>query len=343
MMNAVWRLGIVFHAGGFLHKISVMNRSGRRISKALVAAFAVSGIAIWQIGVCSRGGWLSGGEKAQGKGAPVTAPGMETKFHRRDRPGTDPEAAYIAQAKRGMTEREVRWIVSDFEAIGTRPASGKAGDLRAFWERQNEWYLAALSEALSLTSAQKREVRASLKGSLDQTMDKFAKSKVGSTVPSVGMYAGIYFEAKQCMRAVEFAPWNLCELSEAQSALTLEAEWRNEAKATQNIQSGFNLDRTWFARLSVSMKEPAFGSLISYEPGSTMNIPSFMPGITPGGIIDISTTFPLTPDQKLADHLNDVVAQAKILHPAQLRLGLLLNSSLAGSISREMDRLAPGE
>ena len=319
-----------------------MNRSERRISKALMAAFAISGFVIWQIGVGSRGGGLLGGGKEKGKEAPIATPGMGTKFHGRDRPETDPVAAYNAKAKRGMTEQEIRWIISDFGAIGQMSPSAKVGDLRAFREKQGDWYLTALGEALSLTSAQKREVRASLKESLDRTMELFAGVEASTTIRASGIYSEIHFAANLWMRSDEFAPWNLCELSEAQSALTLEAEWRNQVKAAQNIQSNFNLDRTWFARLGVSMKEPVFGSLIAYEPGSTINTPSVMPGIGPGGMIDISSTFPLTPDQKLEYHLNDVVAQAKILHPAQLRLGLLLNPSLAGSISREMDRLAAG-
>ncbi len=231
----------------------------------------------------------------------------------------------------------------DFDAIGPMPASGNADDLRDFRKKQNEWYLVALSEALSLTSAQKREVRASLKEWLDRDMDKFAKIYDGSTITGTGIYSGMNFNANQCMRADEFAPWNLCKLSEAQSGLTLEAEWRNEVEAARYIQSNYYRDPTWFARLSVSMKEPVFGSLIAYEPGSTMMMPFTLPGTIPGGMIDISTTFRLTPDQKLSEHLNDLVTQVKILYPAQLRLGLLLNPSLAGSITRAMDKPAPGE
>jgi hypothetical protein len=317
-----------------------MNRSERRIPKALMAAFAVSGLVIWQIGVGSRGGGLLGGVNEQGKDDAIAAPGLGAKFHGRDRPEIDPVTAYVEKAKRGMTEREIRRIISDFEAIGFMPSSGNLDALREFREKQNDWYLTALGEALSLTSAQKREVWASLKESLDRTMEVYAGLGTAEAIP--GIYCEMYFEASLWMRTDEFAPWNLCELTEAQSQLTLETEWRNHVERVRNNPAPFSSYLTWFARLSVSMEGPVLGSLIGYEPGSTMNTPSAMPGIGPGGIIDASTPFPLTPDQKLEYHPNDVVAQVKILHPAQLRLGLLLNPSLAGSILQRMDNPAPG-
>jgi hypothetical protein len=84
------------------------------------------------------------------------------------------------------------------------------------------------------------------------------------------------------------------------------------------------------------MKDPASGNLIEYPPPSIMDLACHLLGTIRGGIMDISTAFPLTPDQTLADHRNDLAAQARMLHPAQLRMALLLNPSLAVSISMMM-------
>jgi len=54
------------------------------------------------------------------------------------------------------------------------------------------------------------------------------------------------------------------------------------------------------------------------------------------GIINISEAFPLTPDQELAEHRNDLVTQARMLQPAQLRMALLLNSDLSSMIRHQL-------
>lgn len=321
--------------------LDFMNRSKRRIPKALLAAFAISGAVIWRIGVDSRGGLLRW-RKAQVEGAPIPAQDIGTKVHGRDRPEDDPVAAYVGKAKRGMTDREVRWIIGDFVDIGPMPTSGNLQALRDFREKQNNWYLAAISEALSLTSAQKRAVRASLKESLDRAMEVYADLG-GTTARLPGIYSEMHFEANLWIRPDEYAPWNLCELTEVQSALTMEQDWRIRNEAAPAAGGDFRWKTEWLGRLTVAMKDPSSGEVLGYPPPSFMDLACMMPGTVRGGIIDISTAFPLTPDQTLADHRNDLAAQAKMLHPAQLRMALLLNPSLAASILQGMDNPAPGE
>jgi hypothetical protein len=161
------------------------------------------------------------------------------------------------------------------------------------------------------------------------------------------MGSGLFYEMNSTpthwLRAKSIAPWNLCELTEAQSNLTMEQDWRERAKSAPQVQGQFNWEPQWLAHSAIAMKDPASGRFIEYPPPSVMDLACMMQGTVKGGIIDISTAFPLTPDQKLADHRNDLVAQAKMLQPAQLRMALLLNPSLAGSILQRMDGPAPGE
>lgn len=51
----------------------------------------------------------------------------------------------------------------------------------------------------------------------------------------------------------------------------------------------------------------------------------------------ISDILPLTPDQKLAEHRDDVAAQARLLQPAQLRIALLLTPVLCNTILHQLD------
>jgi hypothetical protein len=148
-------------------------------------------------------------------------------------------------------------------------------------------------------------------------------------------------EANLWLRTAAFAPWNLCVLTEAQSHLTLERRWRARSDAAMKMESPFNQKPLWLSFSAIAMQDPASEDIIVYPPPSALDLACRMQGTIGGGIIDISEAFPLTPDQKLADHRNDLVAQAKLLQSAQLRIALLLNPSLGSTILEQFERPAP--
>ncbi len=314
----------------------------RRISKNLIAACVLSGLAIWQIVHVSNGGepLYQPTAKAKVGSAQLRSDGREPR--RNAQPSTDPIAAYLARAKRGMTDQQIRWMIEDFQSLGLMPTSGSMEESRAYRERLNRWYLTALTEALSLTPEQRRKVQTSLAALLDQAMDQFKigmASELGTQAP--GLVIEPLFEATHWLRRNELAPWNLCHLTEAQSHLTMERWWLDRKKSAMNMASPFNQEPGWVSRMAIAMQDPATGNLIKYPPPSVFDSACTMHGTIRGGVMDISDAFPLTPDQKLADHRNDLAAQARLLQPAQLRIALLLNPVLSNTILQQLDQSRP--
>lgn len=321
---------------------SVQTAPRRLISRTLITACVLSGLAIWQVVHVSNGSAPLVQLTANAKPGPTKLRSDGREPRRNAHQSTDPIAAYLARAKRGMSDQEVRWMIEDFRALGLMPTSGSIEESRAYRELLNRWYLTALTEALSLTPEQRRKVQTSLAVLLDQAMDQF---KIGMASEQGTIYPELVidpnFEATRWLRRPELAPWNLCRLTEAQSHLTMERWWRDRKKAAMKAESPFNQEPGWVSFMSIAMQDPASGNLIEYPPPSIFDSACSMHGTIRGGVMDISDAFPLTPDQKLADHRNDLAAQARLLQPAQLRIALLLNPVLSDTILQQLDQPRP--
>lgn len=313
----------------------------RRFSNTLIAAIAISILGIWQTFHT-----FSGGEPLFQLAAKSQAGQLESQVNqrmhsRRFIAPVDPTATYIARAKRGMTDQEIRWTLEDFQQVENRPLSGVIEQSRAFREKQNQWYLTALSEALSLTLEQKRITSKSLTKLLDQAEEQFKRqvneASVSGERPS-GLVIEPYEQASFWLGGPEFAPWNLCRLTEEQSALTMQKPWQEQKKAAMELVSPSNQEPRWLGLMSIAMKDPLTGELTPYPPSVIWFGKCTMPGTILGGIIDITQAFPLTPDQKLAEHRDDLAAQARLLQPAQLRMALLMNPILAIFIQQQLDQ-----
>lgn len=318
----------------------IENGFRQRMSKTLIAAFVVLGIVVWQVVQISNGDGLSflQGEKAQAR--PTK---WHTKRESRDfkklRAPADPVTAFVERAKRGMTEQEIRWMIAEFEAMGPMPTSGDIEQLRKFRQHQHDWYLAAMTEALSLTPQQKQAGHALLLKQLEQRIEAFQESthsEDGKTIHPLIIQT--YFEPNLTFRSAELAPWDLLDLTEDQSKLTNKILWQKRNNAAKNSPYPFNQEQPWISHRSLAMHEVEMGQIVSYPPPSNYDLRCTMYGTISGGIIDISEAFPLTPDQNLADHRQDIVSQARMLHPAQLRLALLLNPGVHQLLKTELDK-----
>ncbi len=316
--------------------------SRRWFSKTLIAAYVVLGLVLWQTIHVIGGGeipFLQSRKPQMGS----------TKLHmdrdamsRKSRPTKEPVAAFFERAKRGMTEQEIRGMIVDFEAIWEMPISGEIAELLDYGGRLNDWYSRSLAEALSLTPEQKRIVSDSLAEKLEQKIEEYKRHNL----------SGISKEALGVMTLVDYSVnlhprtnadlWSVCVLTEAQIELTyrksVEIEQVKLAEENRVNMMNSNSDSIrCHLPIFLMMHDPVSGELIDYPPPSDLNLVSSVDGMTNGGIIDISNTFPLTPDQKLVDHRNDILAQAKLLHPAQLRMALLMNPKVAELIKIEMN------
>jgi len=326
----------------------------RRISKTLIAAFLLTGFGVWQIVHVSNGG------EPLFRLAPKAMTGP-TKLRSDSRrpigkvlPSTDPIAAYLERAKRGMTDQEIRWMIEDFQAAGLDEVDRSLkGTLRA---KQQLWYLEALTEALQLSPEQKNQARARMDELLRKDMEAFEQGIGGVTevrepteaIPDESPIAP-YADATTWLLKDAYAPWNLCDLSEEQSQLTLqrwkEAEKEKGLKKEVGEVSGeatpFSLSALvspeWVRSHGIAMQDPISGNIIEYPPPSGFDLGCTMPGTARGGMMMISDIIPLTPDQKLADHRYNVAAQARLLQPAQLRIALLLTPILSDTITQQLD------
>lgn len=308
----------------------------------LMAALIGLSLLIWE------GAWLSGNEKITSGylGKPKMG---STKFHvdrdnpnRKNRHSKEPVAAFFERAKRGMTEQEIRGMIADFEAIGPMPTSGDIMESRAYAEKLDDWYYSALVDALSLRDDQKIALRVSLAEKLNRRMENLKPSDSSSSAEQLnGMTIITNLDATLYLRNIVQAPWELCKLTENQCGITNKKSWQKLNDAAKNSPyAGLNWEQPWLNYNSLLMHDVVTGEIVSYPPDSNYDLRCTMYGTVKGGVLDISETFPLTPEQNLADHRNDLLAQAKLLHPAQLRMALLMNFGVVVMLKQQLEKLS---
>lgn len=283
----------------------------------------------------------------------------------REKETGDPVANYLARAKRGMSEQEVRWMLEDFEAAGLNRPKDQLPDIaaaKAHRKKLEAWYLAALSEGLSLTSGQKEEMQARLDvrfGSDLQRLEEL-KSSSGEWEERPGYvfrggkdlwdaYEQFYGFSVGLFNDSAFAPWNVTQLSEDQIAITLRywlfEEW-NRLSADNPFGSFEPPAHTepWFwlynkeqynpfaePERKTVIQDPITGNLLENR-GPVM----YREHIVKSGV------FAFTPDQISSwNEADSLLAQAMSCHPAQLRMALLEEPNLVRWMRAELDSTAP--
>ncbi len=322
----------------------------RRISKTLIAACVLSGLGVWQIVEVSNGGepMFQLGAKAK------TAP---TKLHSDGRaplgrvlPFTDPIAAYLERAKRGMTDQEIRWMIEDFQMAGLdEEEHSLKGILRA---KQQLWYLEALTEALQLSPEQRTHAKAQmdamrlaefelLEKEFEEEAAKYPNSHPDVRTALESTYLALAGKANW-LENDGYAPWNLCELSGQQAQLTMKKwassdEGRPElisdpfAQTEEDKHAWINLSENW-------AQDPLTGNLTELLLQNEVDPFIIREAYYHRGLLMVSDAFPLTSDQPLSNHLRDLLAQARLVQPAQLRMALLLNNDLASALLEQLDQ-----
>lgn len=324
----------------------------RRISKTLIAACLLTGVGVWQIVHVSNGGEPIFRVAAKAKAAPTKLRSDGRRPIGKVLPSTDPIANYLERAKRGMTDQEIRWMIADFQAAGLdghdRDPFSKDVTLRA---KQQLWYLEAVVEALQLSPEQKSQARANLDEMLRKDIEAFEQGIGGVTrvikpteaIPNESPIAP-YADATTWLLKEACAPWNLCELTRDQNQLTLR-HWKTDQKG--GLLTGTSGDpfgdsklviKSWVMIEDTVIQDPHSGNLTEIPLlEEAVDFNGLQATQLYDGVIPISDAFPLTPDQTLADHRRDPLAQARLLQPAQLRMGLILDASLASDLLERLD------
>ncbi len=332
----------------------------RRFSKTLIAACVLSGLGVWQIVHVSNGGEPIFQLATKAKAAPTKLRSDGREPIGRVLPSTDPIAAYLERAKRGMTDQEIRWMIEDFQTAGLDEdfLTGFVENIsdtesesfaRSHRAKQNAWYLAALNDALNLTPQQMAQTHAQL----DNLLENDLKVLIDLWIEVENKYWFISANIRDFERPSEWllkefcAPWNLCDLSADQSQLTLR-QWKINKDGspifTKSIDPLTIADDpfaiiadpqpvAWLSPSEVAIQDPATGTLIEFP-----KAPKFAYLMNYEGILPISDAFPLTPSQQLAENRGNLLAQVRLVQPAQLRMALLLNPGLASLLLNDFDQ-----
>lgn len=241
------------------------------------------------------------GERLPGKVSQRTARAEEEK-------PVDVVEDYLARCKKGMTAREVRWIVEDFQRAGLgAPSEGdRIEKFVAVRLAQHRWYLDLLADGLSLDAEQRRVASEKLWLLADEATQKIAKelmehdASVGRLLEKQPEILKDLIDARQWLEDERYAPWSLVDLSEAQLSLTR----YNKLRVANRPDSS-----EWLVLLPEEM-----------ELGDAPNL----------RLSRMAMVLPLTSEQKLPQFGEDMLEEAKLLHPAQLRLHLLFGFGPAG-------------
>ncbi|MGC4016278.1 MAG: hypothetical protein QM755_17410 [Luteolibacter sp.] len=228
----------------------------------------------------------------------------------------DPVGAYLARAKRGMKDQEIRWIEEDFRgaSLDMYPSAGDSLlHQRAYRARQQEWYAAALGDGLALSKGQREEVANSLSRLLES---EFGGEDIKLSRIWIDTMMGSW------LGGPGYAPWNLCHLTPGQLSLT------TKSSSAENWDQGGVWTSIWAFPV---IQDPLTGKQIPFintSPRDDTQNPShlYLPG---------AGVFPLTPAQTIAvaDHPEaatlppESLDQARRYQPAQYRVALLLSQT----------------
>lgn len=223
---------------------------------------------------------------------------------------SDPVRAYVEKAKAGMTDREIGWILEDFQQFDLDQTGHSTAPDHMLRNRQQDWYLLALTEGLGLSGEQKTQARTKMRELLNASPPTLTDD-APTEPPSLWLAEDPY------------QPWNLSSLGPEQEKITLKA-WSSDLHLSNS------------SPLPI-IQDPQTGNLTEFpDPHSPdQNHFQYLAG---------TQIFPLTPDQlAISEHLGDPLAQARLCHPSQLRIALLLQPTLAGGLLRQLNsHLAPG-
>ena len=304
----------------------------------MISAILLSVLGVWLALRASGGSAEEKPESAALAGAML--PGKTSERLPRGEETVDVVEDYLARCKKGMTAQEVRWIVEDFQRAGLGEGPGSlaaliSGEMQAgdpvmnadskskvlemaldLGRRQRNWYGATLDGVLQLNQQQKLEVRAKLQLALEADRKKSeedwdsleAALRRESPSPFDDALDGLQVVAELAIatRWIDhdlYAPWKLTALTEEQLSITNydEIEDADEARVP--------LGRGWMRPVL-----PADGKRVGDWPQVSMSREAMV--------------LPLTPDQKFpqfGEEVLDPLWEAKLMHPAQLKLHLLFS------------------
>lgn len=318
----------------------------------LISAFLLSVLACWLALRASGGGAGDKPESAAMAGAML--PGKTSERLPRDEEPVDVVEDYLARCKKGMTAQEVRWIVEDFQRAGLGEGPGSLAFefnqikestsdfevLERFAVRmgncQRIWYADAVQAALRLNALQVDGLEQSLEKALEsergvcrEIRAEYMKNREARVEPkSAAIYFSFLSRPGTWLGSKSYRPGELVTLTEAQARISWFANWNGDSP--ENGVDPFP------SSPNAKMIDLSSIRLRNYEPNASPISVSFVTReelkLTAGNLFLAA----FTTDQKYRN--GSVIELAKVLHPAQLRMLLLLAPAAAGEILSELEQ-----
>jgi hypothetical protein len=305
--------------------------------------------------------WIGSGVPGGGysRKSPMVLNGRVTKPYPRDRDPRmerrtkNPREEFEAARKRGLTEEEVRVVVEDFVAMNLYPMnSGRTIDkerTHEVWKRRQQWYLDTLVSGFGLSDQQKNQAAAKLREMIESEFNHYQEylankksfDMAASREGKVSRWLILeLLGADSWFRDQEYAPWNLCDLDDAQRQMVGYADgegqwvWISEGKMTndfgtderyenlddqQTSQNGFINPAGRFFPLSMDQVD-------RIRSANVIHVDHLNQG---DGKIEIE------PEVTLVARLG-ILPYAKLLSEPQLRTYLLFRPDMASQLGEEL-------
>ena len=299
------------------------------------------------------GAWMifhaaSGSRASKVLGPPVLPTKVSDRKPREGQAGpADVVKDYIARCQKGMTEREVRWVIEDFQKAGLAQGVRGASSEEFIRQRkaQHTWYLDLLADGLRLDPEQRRAAREKLTGLLEEAVAGFQKDlseQASEPIEQDGRRLQVVsseviaklINADQWLADERYAPWELCDLTKEQLSVT----WRP-------ILAGMKKNDSTEAEAGGWLDVPA--TSVIFEEGKEPVIPD---SLFPAGfreftayLKDAGSVFPVAavPIPAGPVHEPPLIKELRGYHPSQLKTLLLLQPELAEDVIAGPEK--PGE
>lgn len=287
-----------------------------------ILAFLVTGTAVWQAQVTvSRD---ISAKNAAPPPPPKTRHAVRNSGHEVAAvSGGDPIEKYTARLRRGLSDREIGWIIDDFQFagldLGIRAANKE--DYLAQRQTQDRWYHDTLVEAWSLTPTQSAEVTGQLAKLFDQSKADFIEALASGPRPfqhkgkwyNVTSAAPIHLLIDANRRLQDpsgaYLPWNLCEMPPEYHPSLAEDIPTPDQNAYQSTPI-----------IDPVLLPPADPSLFTVDP-----------------VLPRPDRSPEDSGVQVIPPAGDILAPLRKLHPSQLKLLLLIDPDRARKIKTALD------
>ncbi len=244
---------------------------------------------------------------------------------------------YIALGNKGLTDREIGWIIEDFRNTGLALVNftdrTTDEEIMVYRTAQQRWYHGALKDGLRLTADQSSEAAQKLDEILRKVSAEFWKDRqTVSATRSIGFdsrfdyllsHAWLFLAYDpESPSEFRFMPWEICSLTTEQSQITRRKAFE-QLHAASPIPSSEN---SATPELILKSKTPF---------DDTLELPYQF------ALVD--AIFPYLKSQSFLsdDASDDLLENIRRLHPAQFKLMLLFHPEVAQEIQTALDLQNP--